>query len=81
MRAHTPLWPLRVTVVIPAYNAARDIASALEAALAFRDRIRYLMQPNRGAGAARNRGIRLAADSSSRSDLIHREPVEVAGQP
>jgi GT2 family glycosyltransferase len=77
----------RVSVVIPAYRASRDIAAALDSVFAqtfsdlevivindgspdtpdleralapFRSRIRYLVQENRGAGAARNVGIRAA---------------------
>lgn len=80
----------RVSVVIPAYRASRDIADALdslfkqtftdfevvvvndgspdtaelEAALQpYTGRIRYFFQDNRGAGAARNTGIREARGS------------------
>ncbi|HZT78389.1 MAG TPA: glycosyltransferase family A protein [Vicinamibacterales bacterium] len=81
----------RVSVVIPAYRASRDIGDALasvfaqtftdlevivvndgspdtmelEAALGpYAGRIRYIVQDNRGAGAARNVGIREATGSA-----------------
>ena len=77
-----------VSVVIPAFNAARDIAAALESVFAqtftdyevivvndgsadnlaaairpFQHRLIYIEQPNRGAAAARNAGIRTARGS------------------
>ena len=73
------------SVVIPAFNAARDIAAAIESVFAqtftdyevivvndgssdnlasairpFQHRLIYIEQPNRGAAAARNAGIRTA---------------------
>ena len=73
------------SVVIPAFNAERDIAAALESVFAqtftdyevivvndgsadnlaaaihpFQHRLIYIEQPNRGAAAARNAGIRTA---------------------
>jgi GT2 family glycosyltransferase len=80
--------PPRVSVIVPAYNAAGHIGAALESVLAqtlpdfeiivindgspdtakllealrpYRDRIRYVEQPNQGPSAARNTGIQAAA--------------------
>ena len=79
--------PPRVSIVIPAYRASRDIAVALDSVFAqtaadfevivvndgspdtpeleaalesYAGRLRYIVQENQGAGAARNRGIREA---------------------
>lgn len=80
----------RVSVVIPAYRASRDIADALDSVFEqtftdfevivvndgspdtagleatlqrYGDRVRYVVQEHRGAGAARNTGIREARGS------------------
>jgi glycosyltransferase involved in cell wall biosynthesis len=84
MSAETCVAP-KASIIIPAFNVARDIAAALESVFAqsfddyevivvndgstddltaairpFRSRLLYLEQPNRGAAAARNAGIRAA---------------------
>lgn len=76
----------RISVVIPAFNAAATIIPAVEGALSqdlapgeiivvddgstddtretlqpFRDRVRYIFQPNQGIGGARNAGIEAAS--------------------
>jgi len=79
--------PPRVSIIIPAYRASRDIAVALDSVFAqtaadfevivvndgspdtaeleaalepYAGRLRYIVQENQGAGAARNRGLREA---------------------
>ncbi len=99
----------RVSVVIPAYRASRDIAHALDSVFAqtfsdvevivvndgspdtaeleasldaYAGRVRYFVQENRGAGAARNTGIReargsyvafLDADDRWKADFLRRQ--------